>query len=162
MTDPEHNPTIQAMDSKTNRSPLASLDDSIDFIVSGSEDRARRDRESRTHNDQQIAEEAELHRATVAGIKIAFEKSTRTEHQTRETDLETENGEYETAVKELHRNHRSKRKRIEAARAMKEGLYSTLALLFTIHTDHLAEYFFNTTEKNAEGVLATWLKRDQP
>ncbi|MBB47463.1 MAG: cell division protein FtsK [Phycisphaerae bacterium] len=113
MTDPEHNPTIEAMDSKTNRSPLASLDDSIDFIVSGSEDRARRDRESRTHNDQQIAEEAELHRATVAGIKIAFEKSTRTENQTRETDLETENGGYETAVKELHRNHRSKRKRIE-------------------------------------------------
>ena len=113
MTEPEDNPTIHTMESETTRSPLASLDDSVDFIVNGSEDRARRDRESRAQNDQQLAEEAELHRATVAGIKIAFEKSTRTENQSRDTDLETENTGYEEAAKELHRNHRSKRKRIE-------------------------------------------------
>ena len=96
-----------------NPATLASFDESIDFVVNGSMDRSQRDRDSRTRDDQDAAEEAELHRATVAGIKIAFEKSTRTENQTRETDLEVENTGYDKATTELNRNYRSKRKRIE-------------------------------------------------
>ena len=113
MTESQQKSPMHPGEGDVNLTSLASFDDSIEFVVNGSLDRSHQDRESRTRDDQDGAEEAELHRATVAGIKIAYEKDTRSENQTRETDLEVENAGYEKATNELHRTYRSKRKRIE-------------------------------------------------
>ncbi len=113
MTDSKQKSPMHPGKEDVNLTSLASFDDSIEFVVNGSMDRAQRDRESQARDDQDAAEEAELHRATVAGIKIAFEKATRTENQTRDADLEAEQTGYDKATTELHRNYRSKRKRIE-------------------------------------------------
>ena len=113
MTESKQKNTKQTADSKEVRDALAAFDGAVDFIVNGSSTRARRDLESRTKNEQDLAEESELHRATKAGMNMAFEKATRTQNQTRDTDNEVQITKYQKASEDIQRNYRSKRRRIE-------------------------------------------------
>jgi len=113
VTDSKQTSQIDAEQSEENMQALGSFDAAVDFIVNGSLLRASRDTESRKTDEQALAEEAELHRATVAGIKIAFEKATRTQNQTRDSETEAQVLAHDKASSELQRTYRSKRKRIE-------------------------------------------------